>query len=57
MTMYPMSFRLDQETIELIKATAEQFGVSQRDVIRMAVRAFAKKQDVAVKKGGKRAAK
>ena len=42
----PMSFRLDERTAALIKAVAAQMGVSQRDVLRMSVRAFAKRQGV-----------
>jgi hypothetical protein len=43
---YPMSFRLDEDTFHLIQSTAEQLGVSQRDVIRMSVRVFARRQGV-----------
>ena len=42
----PMSFRLDERTAALIRAVAAQMGVSQRDVLRMSVRAFAKRQGV-----------
>jgi hypothetical protein len=44
-----MSFRLDSETVALIKALAAHFGVAQRDVLRLAVRGLAKKEEVTVK--------
>lgn len=40
------SFRLDAETKRLIRALAEQLGVRDVDVLRLAIRALAKKEGV-----------
>lgn len=42
--LFPVSFRLDEETVELIKAIAEKLGVSQRDVVRLGTRLLAKRE-------------
>jgi hypothetical protein len=42
----PISFRLTPEAIRLIKEMAKKLGVSQADVIEMAVRKLAEQEKV-----------
>lgn len=43
----PKSFRLDAGTVDLIRSAADELKLSQRDVIRMAVRLWAKRMGIA----------
>lgn len=43
--------RLEEETIALVEELAEELGVSQADIIRMAVRLLAKRENVRTKFG------
>jgi hypothetical protein len=54
---HPFSFRFDPTTTAMIRALANELGISQADVVRLAVREYAKRAEIAVPVGNRKPVK